>query len=107
MKAGKVGNPAVCRPCALRGLIYNQAPVAGRYAHKVSPTGKALRPCNPTGWHPVADIAHRTNKLIDTNPLFGKAAVADDLAEFEVDHVLADVGGAVADPFEVARDEDH
>ena len=37
------------RPCALRGLIFNQAPVAGRCSAQLSPTGKALRPCNPTG----------------------------------------------------------
>ena len=42
------------RPCALRGLIFNQAPVAGRIAHKLPPVARALRPpVPPTGKVPA------------------------------------------------------
>ncbi len=53
LKAGRSYGLTASRPCALRGLIFNQAPVAGRCAHKLPPVGKALRPCNPTGNVPV------------------------------------------------------
>ena len=36
----RVCNPAVYRPCALRGLIFNQAPVAGRCSAQITSGGK-------------------------------------------------------------------
>ena len=42
LKAGGSCGLAASRPCALRGLIFNQAPAAGRYAHKVSPTANGF-----------------------------------------------------------------
>ena len=63
---------SVGRPCALRGLICNQAPVAGRSSAQVSPTARALRPLTPTGNVPVRSTADRPNPthyLLFTTPV--------------------------------------
>ena len=59
LKAGRSYGLTASRPCALRGLIFNQAPVAGRCSAQITSGGKGTssgyrsRRSAPTGNVPV------------------------------------------------------
>ena len=70
-----LGRLAGLQPCGLQTLCapvpdFQSGTGAGRSSVQASPTGKALRPCNPTGNVPVRSTADRANKLIDPTPGF-------------------------------------
>ena len=70
LKAGGSVRPVGRRPCALRGLICNQAPVAGRCSAQMASGGQRFRRWITTGNVPVRNTADRADKLIDNTPGF-------------------------------------